>query len=332
MHVRSPAGLYWKPQLTLNVLIHSYRFPPDLGGLENAGELIARGLHELGQAVVVVTRTRGARLANRNKPYRVVEQPKVIEFINLLKWSNVVLHNNLSSYVVWPLLIVRRPWLVVHQTWLPGRTDSGWIRGAFKRRLIRYATNVSISRAVAKSLGIASDVIGNPYDDVVFKRIPQTKRIRDLVFVGRLVSDKGVDVLLRALALSRRQGRRHTCTIVGEGPSRRQLEATVAGLDLTDDVTFLGVKVGAELAEAMNRHRIIVIPSSWDEPFGIVALEGIACGCVALAAQSGGLPEAVVPVENSFRKTITRPWQTTLTLLWTGRGSWRDTHNRPSSI
>jgi glycosyltransferase involved in cell wall biosynthesis len=55
----------------------------------------------------------------------------------------------------------------------------------------------------------------------------------------------------------------------------------------------MGIRSGPELVALLNAHKIIVIPSRWQEPFGLVALEGIACGCVAVAADAGGLPDAV---------------------------------------
>jgi glycosyltransferase involved in cell wall biosynthesis len=71
---------------------------------------------------------------------------------------------------------------------------------------------------------------------------------------------------------------------------KRQTEA----LGLSDQVVFRGVMRegrGKEVAQ----HRIMVIPSIWAEPFGVVALEGIAAGCAIVASQAGGLPEAVGP-------------------------------------
>ena len=55
----------------------------------------------------------------------------------------------------------------------------------------------------------------------------------------------------------------------------------------------MGVKRGVELARFIARHRIMVVPSRWVETFGIVALEGIACGCVVVGTDRGGLPEAI---------------------------------------
>jgi glycosyltransferase involved in cell wall biosynthesis len=45
--------------------------------------------------------------------------------------------------------------------------------------------------------------------------------------------------------------------------------------------------------ETLNRHRILVAPSRYQEPFGLVALEGVACGCVAVGSSGADLPEAI---------------------------------------
>jgi glycosyltransferase involved in cell wall biosynthesis len=50
----------------------------------------------------------------------------------------------------------------------------------------------------------------------------------------------------------------------------------------------------------LNQHRILVVPSRWPEPFGIVAVEAIACGCVVVGSVEGGLPEAIGPCGLTF--------------------------------
>jgi glycosyltransferase involved in cell wall biosynthesis len=82
-------------------------------------------------------------------------------------------------------------------------------------------------------------------------------------------------------------------TIVGDGPERASLEQQARDAGVADQVSFAGRLVGDELVEQLNRHRVLVVPSVWQEPFGVVALEAMACGCVPLVARSGGLPDAV---------------------------------------
>jgi glycosyltransferase involved in cell wall biosynthesis len=56
------------------------------------------------------------------------------------------------------------------------------------------------------------------------------------------------------------------------------------------------------VAEEMRRHKVLVIPSAYVEPFGVVALEGSACGCMILGSDGGGLLEAIGPSGITFRR------------------------------
>src|SRR6202021_2623014 len=65
-------------------------------------------------------------------------------------------------------------------------------------------------------------------------------------------------------------------------------------------VHFTGYANGHNLARLLNAHRLIVIPSIWQEPFGIVALEGMACGCVPVGSAGGGLCDAIGECGDTF--------------------------------
>lgn len=85
------------------------------------------------------------------------------------------------------------------------------------------------------------------------------------------------------------------CTIVGDGPERENLDKLAHKLGIVGQVRFTGPLQGARLVAELNRHRIMAVPSSYAEPFGIVALEGLACGCVPVASVRGGLVDAIGP-------------------------------------
>jgi glycosyltransferase involved in cell wall biosynthesis len=168
----------------------------------------------------------------------------------------------------------------------------------FKKALLRFATNISVSQAIAEHLSVPSTVIGNSYRDALFFEMPEVERSKDLVFLGRLVSDKGLDLLLDAMATLRKGALRPSLTVIGDGPERDALQKQARELEL--DVEFIGAKSGAELRALLNRHRIMVVPSRWKEPFGLVALEGIACGCVVVGSEGGGLKDAIGPCGVTF--------------------------------
>jgi glycosyltransferase involved in cell wall biosynthesis len=164
-----------------------------------------------------------------------------------------------------------------------------------KRLILRFGRNIAISEAIARHIGAKSVQIGNPYDQETFRVLPDSRRDLALVFLGRLVSDKGADVLLRALGRLRKMGLAPPLTIIGNGPEEAALRALAAELGLETQVNFADALTGEPLAAMLNRHKILVVPSRWQEPFGIVALEGVACGCVVIGSEQGGLPSAIGP-------------------------------------
>ena len=276
----------------MKVLIFSPAFYPNVGGLEAVVAMIAEGLSILDCKVKVVTTTFGSG-DDSAFTYEVIRSPSVSELLALVRWCDVFFHHNVSLKGLWPLLFVHRPWVVAHHGWYT-RTDGtlGW-QDRLKRFAARFAINIAVSQAVADHLPVVCTVIPNPYWDDLFRLLPDIKRDRELVFLGRLVSDKGCDLLLEALALLAAQGLRPALTIIGNGPEEERLIAQARSLEIADQIVFAGKKTGEELVKLLNQHTIMIIPSRWNEPFGIVALEGIACGCHVIASSGGGLPEAI---------------------------------------
>jgi glycosyltransferase involved in cell wall biosynthesis len=249
-------------------------------GLTLANEFCLAG-HE----VRVVTTTRESD--NEIFPFEVIRRRSISQLLKLVRWSEVFVHNNISLRTWWPLLLIRRPWVIAHHTWI-ARTDSTLgLRDRLKHFPTRFATNIAVSKSVARHLTVPSVIIGNPYRDDLFQRDRFATRDADLIFVGRLFPDNGVDILLYALSLLREQKVRPKLTIVGKGPALGELQRAVEKFRLTSQVAFLGLRTGKALVNLLNRHRAIVVPSCWQEPFGLVALEGVACGCRAIVADSG---------------------------------------------
>lgn len=110
--------------------------------------------------------------------------------------------------------------------------------------------------------------------------------------MGRLVSDKGCDLLLHALVVLQNEGLYPSVSIIGDGPERRSMTDLASAMGLSNQVNFLGA-VLENRGRELSQHKIMAIPSRWSEPFGIVALEGIAAGCAIVASSQGGLAEAV---------------------------------------
>jgi glycogen(starch) synthase len=277
----------------MRILFSSHFFYPSVGGIEQVSLVLATQFARAGHMVKVVTTTRQSD--ESNFPFEIVRRPLAPRLLELVRWSEVVFHNNISLRTWWPLLFIHRPWVIAHHTWIARADSSLGLRDRLKHFLSRFATNIAISRSVAEHLSVPSTIIGNPYRDELFKRDRFAARGNDLIFVGRLVSDKGVDILISALKHLRGRSFFPNLSIVGSGPDSTRLQGMAEEFQLAGQVTFRGTQTGEALVEQLNRHRVIVVPSRWQEPFGLVALEGIACGCRAIIAESGGLLEAAGP-------------------------------------
>jgi glycosyltransferase involved in cell wall biosynthesis len=277
----------------VKILLSSYVFSPGVGGIETVSALLAPEFVRAGHEVILITHT--AEPDSRGWPFRVVRQPEPPELMRLVRWCDLYFQNNISLTYAWPLLFIRRPWIVAHHTWLGAAPGRHGAKARLKRLLLRHATNAAISPAIAADLPVPSTLVDNPFAASLFHPRPDIRRDREIAFLGRLVSDKGADLLLEALVLLRTRGLRPRLTFIGAGPAQGALEQLVRKSELEPQVHFAGGRSPDEAARFLNAHQILAVPSRWPEPFGLVALEGIASGCAVVAAASGSLPEAVGP-------------------------------------
>jgi glycogen synthase len=278
----------------MKILISSHAFAPSLGGIETVSRLLAHEFVRMEHEVAVVTQTPG----KSTEPFRVVRQPSAAELIRLTRWCDLFWQNNLSLRSLWPAKLLRKPVVVTHQGSYCGKPRGIDFVQRVKHATVKRLPSVAISEYVARCFDTPSILIPNPYDARTFHVRSTSAPRGDLVFVGRLVAEKGADILIKAL--SRMRDLRPRLTIVGRGPEEASLRELTTKLYMDDRITFLGAKQAREIADILNQHRILVVPSRYTEPFGIVALEGIACGCVVVGSRNGGLREAIGPCGVTF--------------------------------
>lgn len=110
--------------------------------------------------------------------------------------------------------------------------------------------------------------------------------------VSRLETIKGMDLVIPAFARIKTQHEEMRLLIVGGGTLRRQMEKQVQEAHLEEAVEFAERQPQENLQDYYNRIDILLMPSR-SEGFGLTAIEGMARGCVVVAARTGGLPEVV---------------------------------------
>jgi glycosyltransferase involved in cell wall biosynthesis len=136
-------------------------------------------------------------------------------------------------------------------------------------------------------------ILRNPFDATIY---PDKISIGNYaLFFGRLIEEKGVDILLAAAKLNPDI----PIVIVGDGPDQSQLLAQAKSLGL-NHIQFLGPKWGNELDIILLNCRFVVVPSLWHENFPYVILQSFAMGKPVIGSNRGGIPELVVHGERGL--------------------------------
>lgn len=300
----------------MKVLLFSRAFPPSVGGIERFAESLARWLSDRGHAVCVVTRTESDGPEPR-RPYRVVRRPSVERVLSLARWADVIHANGLSIRGVGLGSISRRSIVVTHaghQAVCPtglcmpthGFCTAGPMPGPCDRcpeRGVKGTVDVRIhgvaSRVVAANVAVSDYLnarLGLPRSSRIYSPVSGdafaagTDRAGEgglVAFAGRLVVEKGLDVLLRALALVPDA----RLLVVGDGPMMPAYRDLTQELGLSLRVSFLGSQPFDGVAQAYARASVVCVPTLCEEAFGFAAAEAMAMGRPLVATPSGALTE-----------------------------------------
>lgn len=192
------------------------------------------------------------------------------------------------------------------QSMCVSRFRSAWnLMTLFPRRWLakQVAANVAVSNHTGQRIalprtqtiyhGIAAPKCSSPAP-------PSVQKPLILAYVGRLVPEKGVDVLLRGADEASKNGCDFRLKIIGDGPERRRLELLAAKLELNKYVEFLGFRMGSSLELALADVSIAVIPSQWEEACPMSAIEQMMQGKLMIAADIGAVSELVADTGLKF--------------------------------
>ena len=179
------------------------------------------------------------------------------------------------------------------------------LRGLHNARIVLTLTQEERQQAV-DTYGLETqktDVVKSGVDTEKFKPLQidrdellSSHSVRELgrpvVFLGgRLTAQKGVDTLLRAAQIYSHTDEKPVTLIAGDGDLKQPLEELAARLKL-DSVYFLGNQSHEQMIKLSNIADVVALPSVF-EPFGLVAVEALACGTPVIASRIGGLTQIV---------------------------------------
>lgn len=180
----------------------------------------------------------------------------------------------------------------------------------FNRALQRSDLIVSVSKAVQESHEKIFDLssnkkvviyngIGNEfYTQKVTREEGSESGELKIIYVGRLVKSKGIDILINAIAHLKKDRYNVRLTIVGDGEEKENLQKLVNILEIDAEVDFVGKK--KNVIEYLDKSDVFVYPSRWKEAFGISVVEAMSRGCIPITFNKGGLPEIIKNNKNGF--------------------------------
>jgi glycosyltransferase involved in cell wall biosynthesis len=196
----------------------------------------------------------------------------------------------IHSHLEWSSLLLARVSPVPVVSTFHGRLDLAWSAEAFRDPppgLVAISENQASTHpdvpwtVVYNGLSLA----GAPFE---------RRRSDALCFVGRVAPEKGI---VEAIEVAQGAGRplRIAAKIAPGGPERQYYESVFApALEAAGkDVEFLGELVQADRDQLFAESYASLMPGSWPEPFGLVAIEAMACGTPVIARRIGALPELI---------------------------------------
>jgi glycosyltransferase involved in cell wall biosynthesis len=185
---------------------------------------------------------------------------------------------------------------------LQSEIPSGW--AATKRLLLMFPRNW-LSRAASLNLAITNHVndrqklrrttvVYYGIEDPLPNRsgsVPSQKLC--IAYVGRLVPEKGITVLLEAAKTLQTEGHEFELRLIGDGSERPKLENIIHIEELESSTTITGFLTGHAFASALQDVNVVVMPSVWEETAGLAAIEQMMRGRMVIAADIGGLAEVL---------------------------------------
>ena len=156
------------------------------------------------------------------------------------------------------------------------------------RSLIPYLEKLGYTN---KDIDIRS--MGVDLNNTFKNTLEKKNNIKQLIYVGRLVEIKGVNILIQAIYLLIKEFPDIKLQIIGDGPHRHQLESLTTSLGLDKNINFLGVIPNIELPAFYSSAGIAILPSIVQEGFGLVMVEAMGCECVPIVSDSESSREII---------------------------------------
>lgn len=155
----------------------------------------------------------------------------------------------------------------------------GWaVERAASRLTNRHIAVSNMTRKNLSKIGVYAEVIPNGIDFEHIKEVGKSGEESDVIFAGRLVKEKNVDLIIKTVGILKNSVPGIKCVIIGDGPEKKALIKLSKNLGVSENIVFKGfLESHDEVISHIKSSKVFVLPST-REGFGIVVLEANACG------------------------------------------------------
>ena len=291
----------------MRIFYHADHYWPHLGGVETLMRFLAEGVASRDHEVMVIANrlsgvpdeeTHGGvtiRRLNMNAPLLQKNLPQVVACVKQYErlrneFQPDVVHHHFcgpSAYYAF-LHPFARTITSVHDPL--GMTENTFSARALKSSQAVVAVSSFVAdRCRERFPDLKTQLIKNALPAKDLPRTPHAAHSGRFLCIGRMVHDKGFDLALQAFA---QLGEGASLEIIGQGPERPALMELASQLGI--EVSFPGALSDEEVLQRVDACAALVMPSRWEECFGLVAFEAMSRGRPVIAARWGALPEVVL--------------------------------------
>jgi glycosyltransferase involved in cell wall biosynthesis len=275
--------------------------PSGYGGTEWVVALVADGLAERGHEVTLFATGDSRTKAELDYVFERAPGPT---FINDPWHDTMHTLHAFRDRDRFDLFHIHSPWSALIVPALLGLKSVATVHGAFTPDMRRlYRALGDRMRFVAISENQRSHMPELPYAGVVYNGVDvsmypfRAEKDPFLLFLGRAHPDKGVK---RAVLAAREAGIPLVMAVKVAHPEEQEYWEREVAPVLSPDATVLGEVSGEEKLDLLSRAMAVLFPIGWDEPFGLVMTEAMACGTPVIATPRGSVPEIVVDGQTGF--------------------------------